>query len=64
MSGNTEIILCGVFMGVLWILARRIGYRKGFREGFKYGYFCMKGRRKGASDEVDKCGLHQRIDEE
>ena len=46
MSGSTEIILCGVFMGVLWILARRIGYRKGFREGFKYGYFCMKGIRK------------------
>lgn len=37
MSNGTEIILCWVFVGVLWILARHIGYREGFKDGYKQG---------------------------
>ena len=55
MSGSIEIILCWVFVGVLWILARHIGYREGFKDGYKLGEESFKpwkwvddeGKRKG-----------------
>ena len=51
MSNSTEIILCWVFVGVLWILARHIGYREGFKEGYKLGEESFKPW-KGADDEA------------
>lgn len=54
-----EIILCWVFVGVLWILARCIGYKEGFKDGYKQGEKDFKPR-KGASDgycfSVDRDG--------
>ena len=35
MSGAVEIILTWTFVGVLWVLARNVGYRQGFRDGYK-----------------------------
>ena len=37
MISGMEIILCWVFVGVLWILARTIGYKEGFKDGYKQG---------------------------
>lgn len=50
MSNGTELILCWVFVGVLWILARRIGYKEGFKDGYEQGEKDFKPR-KGADDE-------------
>ena len=37
MSNSTEITLCWVFVGVLWIIARHIGYKEGFKDGYEQG---------------------------
>lgn len=50
MSNGMEIILCWVFVGVLWILAWHIGYRDGFKSGYKQGEKDFKPR-KGAEDD-------------
>lgn len=51
MSGRLEIILCWAFVGVLWIVARHIGYGEGFKDGYEQGEKDFK--RKGADDIVD-----------
>ena len=45
MSGSTEIILCWAFVGVLWILARHIGYKEGFKDGYEQGKKDFKPRK-------------------
>lgn len=37
MNGGTEVILVWTFVGVLWILARHIGYKEGFKDGYEQG---------------------------
>lgn len=34
---SITVILYGVFVGVLWILARHIGYKEGFKDGYEQG---------------------------
>lgn len=46
MSNGMEIILCWIFVGVLWILARRIGYKEGFKDGYELGQDVIKACRK------------------
>lgn len=45
MSNIIEIILCGVFVGVLCILALNIGYKEGFKDGYEQGEKDFKPRK-------------------
>ena len=54
MSNNMEIILCGVFVSVLWILARHIGYKEGFKDGYEQGEKDFKPRKGVASNELQE----------
>ena len=51
MSNITEIILCGVFVGVLWIIARHIGYKEGFKDGYEQGKKDFKPRKGVANND-------------
>jgi len=50
MSNITEII-CGVFVGVLWIIARNIGYKEGFKNGYEQGEKDFKPRKGVANND-------------
>lgn len=55
---NITIILCGVFVGVLWIIARNIVYKEGFKNGYEQGEKDFKPRK----DDDKSCGTCKHYD--